>query len=136
MAGIRESWLVKKSFCDDISQKTNQLKKCILFHDSGIVTTENNTFSEEHDLLCTFSKQKNYSHYKVVKIKLDIDGLIKVRNSYPNNPIIEYPNINILQNKIISLREIIAKAPLDVFCVDETKLDDSFPNSQFIWRNF
>ena len=62
--------------------------------------------------------------------------MIKVRNSYPNNRIIGYLNINTLQNKIISLREIIAKAPLDVFCVDETKLDGNFPNSQFILENF
>ena len=62
--------------------------------------------------------------------------MIKVRNSYPNNPIIGYLNINTLQNKIISLREIIATAPLDVSCVDETKLDDSFPNSQFTLENF
>ena len=61
--------------------------------------------------------------------------MIKVRNSYRNNPIIGYLNTNTLQNKIISLREIIAKVPLDVFCVDETKLDDSFPNSQFILKN-
>ena len=47
-----------------------------------------------------------------------------------------YLNINTLRNKITSLREIIAKAPLDVFCVDETKLDDSFPNSQFILEDF
>ena len=63
--------------------------------------------------------------------------MVKVRNSYPNNFIIGYLNINTLQNKIISLsREIIAKAPLDVFCIDETKLDESFPNSQFILENF
>ena len=62
--------------------------------------------------------------------------MIKVRNTYPNNPIIGYLNINTLQNKIISLREIIPKAPLDVFCVDETKLGDSFSNSQFILESF
>ena len=67
---------------------------------------------------------------------LDIDGLIKVRNSYPNKPIIGYLNVSTLQNKIINLREIIAKAASDVFCVDETKLDDSFPNSQFVLENF
>ena len=65
---------------------------------------------------------------------VDIDSLIKVRNSYPNNPIMGYLDINTLQNKIISLIEI--KAPLDVFCVDQTKLDNSFPNSQFILENF
>ena len=42
----------------------------------------------------------------------------------------------ILQNKIIRLREIIAKVPLDVLCVDETKSDDSFSNSQFVLENF
>ena len=31
---------------------------------------------------------------------------------------------------------MIAKAPLDVFCIDETKLDDRFPNSLFIFKNF
>ena len=87
------------------------------------------------------SKDINYykeviNYYKEVKIKLDIDDLIKVRNSYPNNLVIGYLNINTLQNKIISLREIIAKAPLDVSCFDETKLDDSFPNSKFILDNF
>ena len=117
-------------------KKTNQLKECKVYHDSGILTTENNTFSEEHDLLGASSRQKDNCHYKEAKIKLDIDGWIKVRNSYPNNPIIGYLSTNTLQNKIISLRELIAKAPLDVLCVDEIKLDDSFPNSQFILENF
>ena len=120
IAGIRELWIIKKSFCDDISQKTNQLKECKLYHNSAVINTKNNTFSEEHDLLCTSSKQKNDCYYKEGKIKLDMDGL----------------NINNLQNKIISLTEIIAKVPLDVFCVDETKLEYSFPNSQFILKNF
>ena len=117
-------------------KKTNQLKECILYHNSGVLTTKNDNFAEEHDLLCTSSKQKNDCHYKEAKIKLDIDDLIKVRNPYLNSLIIGYLNINTLQNKIINLREIIAKAPLDVFCVDETKLGDSFPNSQFILEDF
>ena len=136
IAGIRELWIVEKSFCDDILQKTKQLKECKLYHDSRILTTENDTFSEEHDIVCTSSKQKNDCYYNEAKIKLDINGLIKVRNTYPNNPIIGCLNINTLQNKIISLREIIAKAPLDVICIDETKLDESFPSSQFILENF
>ena len=47
---------IEKSFCDDIIQKTNQLKECKLYHDSGILMTEKNTFSEEYDKVCTFSK--------------------------------------------------------------------------------
>ena len=84
-------------------KKTNQLKECKLYHHSGILTTKNNTFSEEHVLLSTSSKQKNDCHYKEAKTKLDINGLIKVRNLYPNNPIIGYPNINTLPNKTINL---------------------------------
>ena len=122
--------------------KKQSIKKCKLYHDYGILTTENDTFSEEHGIVCTTStffyvpKQKNACYYNETKIMLDIDGLIKVRNSYPNKPIIGYLNVSTLQNKIISLREIIAKAASDVFCVDETKLDDSFPNSQFVLENF
>ena len=78
-AGIRELWIVKKSFCD-ISQKTNQLKERKLYRNSGVLTTKNNTFSEEHCLLGTSSKQKNDCHYNNAKIKLDIEGLIKVKN--------------------------------------------------------
>ena len=105
----------------------NQLEECKLYYDSRILTTEGNTFLEEHGIVCISSKQKNDCYYKEAKIKLDLDGLI--------NPIIGYLIISTLQNKIISLREIIAKAPLYVFCIDETKLDDSFPNSQFILEN-
>ena len=119
-----------------MSQKANQLKECKLYHNSEILTTENNTFSGEHDLLCTSSKHENDCYYKEVKIKLAIDGLVKVRNSCPNNPTIGYLDINSLQNKMISLTEIIPKELLDVFYVDETKLDGSFPNSQFISENF
>ena len=68
-------------------------------------------------------------------MNLDIDGLIKARNSYSNNPMTEYLYITTLQNKKINLKEINAKGPLDVFMVDETKLVDNFPNVQFIQEN-
>ena len=44
--------------------------------------------------------------------------------------------VELKHDKIIRLREIIAKAPLDVLCVDEIKSDDSFSNSQFVLENF
>ena len=40
-------------------------------------------------------------------------------------------NINSLSNKIDPLRQICETAPLEILCVNETKLDSSFPNSQF-----
>ena len=54
----------------------NQLEECKLYYDSGILTTEGNTFSEEHGIVCISSKQKNGCYYKEAKIKLDLDGLI------------------------------------------------------------
>ena len=44
---------------------------------------------------------------------------------------IAYLNINSLREKIVSLREVLIKAKLDVLCVDKTKLDASFLDHQF-----
>ena len=41
-------------------------------------------------------------------------------------------NINSLRYKIIDLRKILFCAPLEVFAVNETKLSDQFPDSQFV----
>ena len=71
------------------------------------------------------NKAKNTNH------NLDIEGLINLRKFYTNNPIIEYLNINSLRNKITRLREVCRKAPIDFICIDETKLDASFPDAQF-----
>ena len=66
----------------------------------------------------------------------DINDLIKVRETYSKNPILGYLNINSLRNKIINLRDIVAKVRIDILCVDETKLDESFPDSQFLIENY
>ena len=62
---------------------------------------------------------------------LDIDGLIHLRVNNPFNPIVGYLNINSLRNKIDDLREVCKKVQIDILCIDETKLDNSFPNIQF-----
>ena len=63
--------------------------------------------------------------------ELDLEGLQKLKNQYRSNSLIGYLNINFLQHKIDSLREILKKPPLEIICVDETKLDESFPDHQF-----
>ena len=65
------------------------------------------------------------------KSKSDLLGLIKLRKENPNDLNIAYLNINNLREKIISLREIYIKSSIDVLCVNETKLDASYPNAQF-----
>ena len=65
------------------------------------------------------------------KSKSDLLGLLKLRKENRNNPSIAYLNINSVREKIISLREICLESSIDIFCVDETKLNASYPNSQF-----
>ena len=48
------------------------------------------------------------------------------------NPLIAYLNINSLRNKVIDLGKILKDLPLDYIVISETKLDESFPNSQLI----
>ena len=44
---------------------------------------------------------------------------------------IGYININGLGNKINYLREVFLNCPIDIKCIDETKIDPSFPDAQF-----
>ena len=62
---------------------------------------------------------------------MDLDGLNKLSKEHQNNPIIGYLNINSLRNKINDLRKICRKTQIHVLCIDETKLDESFPDAQF-----
>ena len=51
-----------------------------------------------------------------------------MKEVYSKNPILGYFNINPFRNKIVSLRDVVAKLHIDILCTDETKLDDSFPD--------
>ena len=61
----------------------------------------------------------------------DLQDLINLRTAHQNNPLIAYLNINSLREKIISLKEVLKKVNLYVLCIDETKLNSSFPDHQF-----
>ena len=67
----------------------------------------------------------------VLKNDFDLIDAKTLRLQYSSNPLITYLNINSLQNKVDTLREITKNFPLDIFCIDETKLDDRFPDHQF-----
>ena len=65
-----------------------------------------------------------------------IDRITHLRLKNPNNPLIGYLNINSLRNKIVDLREICSSFSPDYFVIGETKLDQSFPSTQFIIDNY
>ena len=41
-----------------------------------------------------------------------------------------YLNINSIRNKIVQLTDICKTTPIEILCIDETKLESSFPNAQ------
>ena len=70
--------------------------------------------------------------YKYCKnIESDVTELSRLRNRYFKNPMTGYLNINHFENKVINFRETCHQAPIDIICVDETKLNSSYPDSQF-----
>ena len=65
----------------------------------------------------------------VVKNNYDSD-LEKLRLSYPNNVSVCFLNINSIRNKVNDIMSFINKS-VDIIILGETKIDSSFPISQF-----
>ena len=67
------------------------------------------------------------------------DTLFELRNfrlKHPKNMIISHYNINSIRNKFHEMKTILELQLCDVFGVSETKLDNSFPMSQFCITNY
>ena len=62
-------------------------------------------------------------------------GLLETKKKHPNCPVLAHININSIRNKIESLSFTIANN-VDMLIISETKLDDSFPTSQFELNGF
>ena len=110
--------------CNSITKKYLQ-KNGIRLQDLGTSISGNNfiEFVNNYLVILTSASGERNDFYS------DIGGLINLRKAYQNNPLIGNININSLREKIISLREVL-KAPIDI-CVDETKVDASFPDHRF-----
>ena len=68
--------------------------------------------------------------------KSDLQMLHDLRFEYPKNLLCGYLNINSLRNKIHDLRLIIHDVLLDYFVINETKLDNNFPNARLTINNY
>ena len=53
----------------------------------------------------------------------------------PNNVSLSYININSIRNKLDDLSTIVSNN-IDVLCIAETKLDNSFPEPQFFLKGY
>ena len=89
------------------------------------------------DILTAYEKLETQS--KNINWKdsnFDFHELVKLRKGHESNPVIDYLNINHLSSKIDYLREICSKTSIDILCIDETKLDSSYPDAQFEISSF
>ena len=71
-------------------------------------------------------------------IDRNINGICELkqlRNQNPHRIIIGHLNINSVRNKLESLVSFVGNN-LDIFMVSETKIDDTFPESQFLIKGF
>ena len=71
-------------------------------------------------------KKKRSKAAKTVVLSL----IRKQRLEYPKNVIFGHLNINSLRNKFASISALM-KRKNDIFLINETKLDESFPSNQF-----
>ena len=44
-----------------------------------------------------------------------------------------YLNVNTIRNKVVQLTDICKTSQIKILCIDETKLDSSFPTHRFIF---
>lgn len=64
-------------------------------------------------------------------LESNLSELIDLCKQNINNPIIGYLNIKSPINKIDYLKDICNKSPVNIFCIDEFKIDSSFSNTNF-----
>ena len=103
----------------------------IFIHDSNILKNPVNSseiLKKQHE---SITKNKIIKLEKAQSHCLDLDGLNRLSKEHQSNPIIGFLSINSLSNKINDLRKICRKAQIHVLWIDETKLDESFPDAQF-----
>ena len=59
--------------------------------------------------------------------------LKRLQHSHLNRFIFSYLNINSINNKTDDLDKMLNRN-IDILCIAETKLDESFPNDQFVYQ--
>ena len=97
-----------------------------------------NEFSDNasfHDASFNLSNNdKNIS--EDLKMNKSLHEIAKMRKKEIDNPQISYLNVNSLRNKIHVIRDLTSKLLLTVLAISETKIDNSFPDSQFFIEGY
>ena len=77
------------------------------------------------------NQRQNISQNVSENFDSDLKKLKVLSVENDSNPIVVYLNINSLGKKINHLREIREEPAIDILCVDETRIDSSYPDAQF-----
>ena len=93
--------------------------------------TSLSAFSESDDNIQSTVDSHPMTGRRKSSLTKSLDGLKGHKNKNLRNPFLAYLNINHLRNKIIDLRCILKEISIEYIAISETKLDGSFPDSQF-----
>ena len=85
--------------------------------------SENDNYHNLSTTTVTANEADCFSELKLLRLK------------YPKNIIISYININSIRNKFTGFSEMIGEN-IDILVISETKIDASFPTSQFLINGF
>ena len=91
--------------------------------------------SYEHIGLSSNNTNESFLSESSDSLNDDLIGLSKQRLKYPKNLTIGHLNINSARKKFSSLQQTVLNKT-DILQLSETKIDDSFPNSQFFAESF
>ena len=89
------------------------------------------SFRLEHPLWGKFGPKYQNCWKVSEELNNDILGLINLRRDFSKNPFLSYLNINSLGGKFDNLQKFCFKTEVDILCIDETKIDTSYSDSQF-----
>jgi len=93
--------------------------------------------SNGNGISCTNLQDESQSTVNVNQLEngcdmnlVDFDGMVKCfSNKYHNNMKLFHLNVNSLRNKVVEIGQLLCH--VDVLCLTESKLNDSFPHAQF-----
>ena len=91
--------------------------------------------SYEHIGLSSNKSNESFLSESSDTLNDDLIGLSKQHLKYPKHLTIGHLNINSVRNKFSSLQQTVLNKT-DILLLSETKIDDSFPNSQFFAEGF
>ena len=101
------------------------------------IAENSNDFDGFLDETPSIGENQNTSIENILASKSNLDDglehLNNIRKKYLANPLLGYLNINSLRgDKFLLLKDIITENPIEVLCIDETKLSYDYTDAQFL----